>query len=611
MNSPETKKKSFLAKRRGLIIGLAVVFLTLLVGYFAIIYPLMKDSGSTTSSTITKLWTDEQITSGGKILLFPSVGQDEISRIEIHNPDNGEEYADWGFFYNEEANDTLEADTFYLINYEYATFDKQTLSYATNAAGSITCSARIEDHCTDFSKYGLDTTDMSAATYFKVTGRDGTVHTVIVGDKLPSGSGYYIRSYDECGIVDPESGSETGESALRDSVYIVADLYLSGTILSTPMNVTSALLGFPADTQNRLQAFGLWVNEDKYYKEEIDENGNVKTTLTPLVYARPTNTSTKDPFYVFSGLSVYSMSVPKGYYSSAVFEDLIDVFGEFEGTGVLEMAHEMTDEEGESYYGFDKETLKKYYLDNPYYTLFYKSNNVENWVYFSPVQEGSYLYAYSLVFNTICRVELSDVYFLSWDVKNFISSNVFYLQIDNCESIEIVGSYNDLGIENDKREGLQNVNALFSLDTSGETLAVVEKNSGVTVDTQNFRKYYRILVGMSIREEVDSDAAASAMKNDPTATVKIKTIEKNIYKTDEDGNDTDEIDYVRGSVTKIYRFYKLTNGRSLLTIEDIDVNGKSSGESGSFYVVNGSVEKILSAAIDVINGISVDYNSRG
>ena len=116
---------------------------------------------------------------------------------------------------------------------------------------------------------------------------------------------------------------------------------------------------------------------------------------------------------------------------------------------------------------------------------------------------------------------------------------------------------------------------------------------------------------MALREQVDDALAKEAMKQDPIATVRVVTAESIVYKKDSSGNDTDEIDFTRPSVTKVFRFYKLTNGRVLLTIEDIDENGKSSGETGSFYLVTGSVHKMLGAALDVYNGIDVDNITRG
>lgn len=621
MNTAKERKKNFLSGQKGLIIGLAVSFAVLLLGYFFIIRPLLKDDKRPAGSTTSLIWEDERLVSGNQLLLYPAIAENNINTIKIHNPDNDPRYVDWGFFYNKDEDESknLDADSYYLTGYEYAAFKKESFSYTAMAIGTVYCSARIEDHCTDFSAYGLDYTDINEKKYVVITTRDGVSHTIVFGDKLPSGSGYYVRSIDENDMLDPETSKSTGERKVRDSVYILTDVYTSNTLLSTPMNLTTPVLGFPANTNSRLQAFALWIDEDKYYTDKLDENGNVVKdengnpvkTLSPAIYARPTDVSSKNPFAVFGGMSVYDIVRPSGYYSSSSLEDLIDLFEDFQGSSVVEMAKEMTDSNGESYYGFEKELLKKYGLDDPYYMLLYRSNSIDNYVYFSRLIDGEYYYAYSLTFNVICKVDISKAYFLSWDLKKFISSSVFYLQIGNCKSIEITGNYFDLGVDNDSRKGEQNVNLKFRLDGSGKTLKVIEVNSGRSIDVKNFRQFYRILADVALREQVDDALAKEAMKQDPIATVRVVTAESIVYKKDSSGNDTDEIDFTRPSVTKVFRFYKLTNGRVLLTIEDIDENGKSSGETGSFYLVTGSVHKMLGAALDVYNGIDVDNITRG
>lgn len=640
MTGSDAKKKSFLARQRGLIIGLAVAFATLLLGYFFIVRPLLKgsDDDNTTTST-PKIWGDEQMAASGRLSLYPSVESEDIIRIDIHNPENGERYADWGIYYNELADETnlLEAETYYLIDYEYAPLKNQSLTYMLSAAGSLLCTARIEDHCTDFAKYGLsDGTLGDDDTYMIVTKKDGSTHTVAFGDKLPSGSGYYIRSLDEDAVIDPETGRETGERAVRDSVYILYDLYVSTTLLSSPTKITTPLLAYPAVDNTRLQSFGVWIFDEKYYVYETDENGDQVIgsdgkpvrKLSPFIYAKPTDTTSHDPFSVFNGLSVYNMLVPNGYYSSSVFEDLISMFtgyeeddltGKFAGSSVVELAKLQynedgsvkVDEDGHKVYAFDDETFKKYYLDNPYCRVNYTANDIENVVYFSPLQECSYFYAYSVVFDTISRVELSSAYFLEWDLKGYISSNIIYLMITNCKTIEVSGKYFDLGVDNADREGEQDVNFKFELDNSTGDLVVTEANSGKKLDTKIFRKYYRVLVDLCLREELDDETIAEAKKNEPMATVRIDTAETTVNKTDESGQQTDEVDFVRPSVARIYRFYEISNGRVLLTIENIDENGNSEGENGKFYLVRGSVEKLLSSAIDLVEGNTIDPNVRG
>lgn len=603
----ESKRKGFSHGQRDLIIGLTVVFGVLLLAYFLIIRPLLVDDNDVITQKVELIWSDEVASGSSSLLLYPNVTRDQMKEVAVHNPKNDTNYVDWGFYYNETDNDELglDADAFYLTNFEYAAFDETQLSYFVTAAGYVICSARIEDHCTDFSRYGLDCdlNDLSEETYYTLTLRDGSQHIVLIGDRTPSGSGYYVRSLDE------STNLQTGETMVRDSVYVLSDVYFSNTILATPMAMVTPYLGYPANSAEALQVFAYWVNEEKYY---YVPEGETETAWNAAFVAVPINTDVTDPFSVFAGLAVYSTVTPKGYYSSSEMAKLGELFADFEGDSVVELGIPMTDEDGE-YIGFPAETLEKYYLDdeNVQYQLLYKTSGIENIIRFSKLQEDGSYYAYSLVFNVICKISSSNVAFLEWDVDSFIMAHSFFLSIENCQSFSVSGSYFDLGVEQPYRDGLMNVDCVFRMEGSGSALVVTERATGKKVDVSSFRKLYTIMLQLDIRKEMEESEIESAMQQDPMATVTVVTRETYTYKTDDDGNKTDEITGIRPSVTRIFRFYKVSGGRCLITIEDIDETGKSLGENGSFYGMTSTVQKLLASTLDLMNDVAIDTSIRG
>lgn len=607
MNQTGPKKKGFWYNQRDLIIGLAVVFGVLLLAYFFIIRPLLKDDAQVTTKKTELIWSDEVASGNSAILLFPNVTRDQIKEIAVHNPKNDENYVDWGCFYNETEDDELglEAGVFYLTDFEYAALDDNQLSYFVTAAGFAICSARIEDHCTDFSRYGLDCdlSDLSGETYYTLTLRDGSQHTVLIGDRTPSGSGYYVRSLDE------STNLKTEEKMVRDSVYVLSDVYFSNTILATPMAMVTPYLGYPANSAEALQAFAYWVNEEKYY---YVPDGQTEEAWNAAFVAVPLSSDSTDPFSVFSGMAAYSTLTPKGYYGSSEMTNLGSLFSDFQGDSVVELGIVMTDEEGE-YIGFPKETLAKYDLDdeNVRYQLLYKANGIENVIRFSKLQEDGTYYAYSLVFNVICKISASNVAFLEWDVDSFIMPQAFSLTMDNCQSFSVKGSYFDLGVEQPYRDGLMNVDCVFRMEGSGSALVVTERATGKKVNIPYFRKLYTVMLQVDIRKEMDEDEIREAMKKDPMATVSIVTRESYFYKTDKDGKKTDEIAGIRPSVSRVFRFYEVTGGRCLITIEDIDEKGNSLGENGNFYVMSSTVQKLLSSTLDLMNDVPIDTSIRG
>ncbi len=614
----ETKVKGN-ALRRGVtaVIVLAVVFALLIVGYFAILRPYLNEDDGGEAAPVEMLWSHEVASINNRMLIYEHIPRDEISKIEVHNPDNekfGSEYVDWGFYRYTGADDEengMVNNAFYLTGYEYAPYDETAFANMITAAGYTLATSRVEDHCTDFSKYGLDYATPEEAFSVTITALDGRSYTYYIGDKLPSGSGYYVR------CVNNDTLLSTGEEMQRDSVYVLPPTNLVASALLTPMDMVDPFLTFPVDvnTLALFDQFAIWRNEEKYFSPKLDENGNQVyedgkpvTQWKPMVHMRPI-TNKKDPFSLFAGMCTYYAVVPSGYYSTGAFENLIGDFGEFKGEEVVALGQMMTDEDGEEYIGFTEETFEKYGLLDYRYSLYYEYTDIDNYVYFSKKQPDGYYYAYSLNFNIIAKVPEETVYFLEWTPEAFIQRQIVDLKIDNCASISIEGSYTDLGVLNPDRKGEVSINETFELTNTGSDLLVTD-SAGNQIDTKNFRQFYLLLMNRSVREEVSEEAIAEAMKNEPMTTLTVRTKKTTVYKTDEAGNTTTKVDYERESVSKIYRFYKLTSGRVLCTIESIDANGKSLGEEGTFYMITARVEEILSAAVDLQEGIAIDTKVR-
>ncbi len=608
----EQKKKRSSALQRGLtaVIVLAVVFALLIVGYFAILRPYLNKGQSDTSTPVEMLWAHEVASINNRMLIYEHIPREEIARIDVHNPKNakyGDQYVDWGFYRytGEDDEDTgMENGSFYLNDYEYAPFDDTLFAYMVTSAGYTLATSRVEDHCGDYSKYGLDYQTPEEALSVTITATDGRSYTLYIGDQLPSGSGYYVR------CINTDTLLSTGEEMQRDSVYVLASTNLTQSVLSTPQKMVDPYLTLPVNTSatDLVDDFAIWRNEEKYFTTTSDENGKEVVRWNPMIRLKPI-TNKKDPFSLFSGMSVFYAVTPAGYFGSTDFENLISVFGEFKGSEVMELGQTMVSEDGESYIGFSDETFEKYDLLDNYYILYYKYSGVENYVYFSKKQEDGCYYAYSVNFNIIAKVTEETVYFLNWTPETFLQRQIVYLKIDDCESISMEGSYFDLGINNPDRKGEQQIKEVFHLTNTSTNLQITTDDGNV-IDTTNFRQFYKQLLMGSIREQVSEDEIQAAMQNEPIAKLTISTRRSVVYKTDSDGNATSTVDYVLESVTKIFRYYSLSNGRVLCTIENIDAEGVSQGESGSFYMLTSRVEQLLSSVLDLKDGIAIDATQR-
>ncbi len=606
MTKEIAKKSSSLKKSIRLMIILASVFAILLVGYFAVLRPMLQKESVTPAATYPPIWASEVESVDGRVMMYPHYQRENINKITVHNPKNakfGEQYVDWGFYrYTgpEKNDDGLVVGEFYLQNYEYAPFDSQKLANMVVAAGYTLTMARVEDHCSDYSRYGLDYATPEEAVSLTMETSDGKTFIYYIGDKTPSGGGYYVR------VVGEDTLLSTGEVMQRDSVYTMMPTNLDAAVMSSPTELVTPTLSLPFDTQSTelMDSFRVWINDPKYIVEVKDEAGNVTQKLKPAIYLKPIE-DVKDPFSLFSGLGIYYSESHPGYFSSIRFEALTSLFTDFTGEKVLELATTMIDEEGEEYYGFTDEIRKKYYLDNPKYTLCYNYQDIDNYVYFSDLQEDSYFYAYSLTFNTICKVTLEQAYFLEWDEQSYLQNQLAFLNIDNCDVLKLSGKYFDLGVVNPDRKGWQTVDETYQLTGTQKDLAIGTAD-GKTLNTEEFRHFYSVMISLLNHDMVSDEDAAQAMKNEPVGMLSVTTRRKPIYKLNEAGQETSEVDYILESVTKIFRFYKLTDGRLLCSIEQIDAEGKSSGESGNFYVLTSRLDQFLAAALDLRAGLPVD-----
>lgn len=591
------KAKNIFKNQIGIIITVFIVAALLLVVYFALVRPIVKgNSTDTHQSEIRLIWQDEVNYSGGRILMYEHIESENIKSIDVHNPQNaekyGEQYVDWGIyrFEGEDPDGYLENGSLYFRDYEFAPHDSTKFVYMTTACGLAISNSRIEDHCTDYSRYGLDYASDEEAIYYVITKTDGTSYKVYIGDRLPSGSGYYVR------VIGKDINLEGEQTEMeKDSVYVASSAYLASTVLTCPQNLTTPYLTYPINPN---------VSSTFDYFMFIDHQEDRTISFIPIK-------SEKDPFMAFKGLSIYCSVSPEGYFSSTAFESVFSLFQDVQGSEVLELASpQISQEDGEEYLGFSDETIEKYFPDEARYTLSFRHAGIDNTVLISKLQENSYYYAYSMVMNTIVKLDYETLYFLSWEPETFLSREVVNIKIDNCESVSVSGMYKDLGIDYPGRDGEQRINETFKLDGTVKGLTVTAMNKGETVDTDNFREFFRLLIQMYIREEIDKEDVEKALEGEAIAKVQVVTRERTVYKTDEEGNETSQIDYIVPSVTRIFRFYRITNGRCLVTTESVDEDGVSTGEAGSFYIMTARVEQLLSSAISVIEGIEIDGTDR-
>lgn len=609
-NLKKTKSGIF-SKQKNTMIALGLIFAVLLGAYIFIIRPLMKDDGEVTSNPISLIWQNEVQSSSG-IMMFKHVSREDLSRVSVHNPSllskNGSKYVDWSIYRATEDKKVggyeIEKNALYLEGYEYAPLEdndaNSVIAAIINDAGFPLALSRVIDHAEDLSIYGLDFANDDEATYCEITTLEGKTYKFYVGDKIPSGNAYYVRLAGKDVCLDKNS-KFYGQEIENDSVYI----YNCSSILVSPTDAVSPILTYPLNSSLLAYFDRFSITE---YTQNDDEAGVVKIDFRSAM--------TKDyltkPLSSFAQEAIYYSKTPAGYHSSSAFEGLFESFTSgLRGSKVLELARLMdkVDEEtGKAYqsFGFTDEVLNKYFGGNTEYMLSFTWNGINNTLLVSRPTENGTRYVYSLVYNTICEVNRDTLAFLEWKQSVYINNDFFRVNITNCSKFEVKGKY--LELTNGGKYVENNVDASFDLkltDNDNVTVSSDDFSENGTMSesqrTENFRTLYQILLFTSLSEKVDSDTVSEIIKGEAYAEIRITTRDHTKNITDPDSENGEQIEITVSGMTKIYRFYRLSSGRTLMTTQNEYKDGKTDPETGDFYLTNSRVEMLLISANKVVN----------
>ncbi|MBR4880550.1 MAG: DUF4340 domain-containing protein [Clostridia bacterium] len=473
-----------LKKQKLIIIISAVLIVALAVVYFTVVAPMLKDTEKVETPELLEGETYSQAYS--KIMIFPKIEQADIKEIQIHN-----ESGDYGFYQGSDGE-------FYLTGYEGTSFGNAQF---TNLAATVRLPMaidRVAEDPEDLTKYGLDASQDPA--YYIVTDIYGNSYKMYIGDVLPTSGGYY---------------------AMLDGRKVVYALdTTSKYVLTAKESYVTPLLSMPTNSDDyyKIERFTLGKGGETFIAIEfMDENERAKTAST----------------------TYYRMLEPGDYVpSSSNYDHIIKKFNALEGTEVLAF--------GNVKEAMTPEDLTEYRLDDPAFELYYRYNGVDNYILISDKNEDGSYYAYSVMFNIVARVDAETFDFLEWDFIDFVDKPMFQKNINDIDTIEIIGN---------------GVHETFTV-TGKDTALKVTPKSTLTALTENqlvsFKKIYIKLLSLSLEGYTESDS-----QDEWIMTYKVKT---------------------RGGLEYEYSFYAYSTRRCYYT-----VNGE-----GEFWVLRDRVEKILS-----------------
>ena len=517
-----------------------------------------------------------------QLLLFPKLGRNEISSIEVSNS-NGS----FTFLRYDVVNDKPDNSCDFiiegapLVSYDQDLF-AELYVYAGYAISEYKIKDPIKDQNGEFSEYGLvpevrideeGNTYNYEPAYYVITDMQGKSHKVIVGDMLVTGDGYYVQYINM---------TANGEVA-RNAVYVY-DVAAANTLLAPVEKLTTPQI------LEQMSASDYIFVED-FTLLEYDENGKstekLNFTFIPLEERQGTIRANKP--YVFNSKRLEGYNPNADNISDMLFnlyqpsfEGVCKLMPEDEdfveyGLGKIQT---FTDENGNEVSEF---VFTPKYLISFYYDITDSSGNskstIKQVMYISDANENGNFYAYTYVYegypdgsreekflyvhDMISEVSAHTFDFLTWKPTKWISNNYTDNNIAFIDTIDISsGNYNahfDLDNSKTEQDGEKVSSTLLTVTANDSKGHTTNTFSDLTVLDQNGYVWYITTADIKVMNSkgatVDADSTYYAYN---TLGRNVKCISGKIICRD--GTkvsvtpDTVEVTLPNGTTTEYVRF---------------------------------------------------------
>lgn len=418
-------------------------------------------------------------------------------------------------------------------------------------------------------------------------------HTVIVGDPVVGGGGYYCKL----------AGDE------NKSVYIMNNDNYDKALLQPVESLITPIITYPSSltTCFNVENFILaeCIDGSKY-------NLNIEVAFDYIdLTMRSSTMYSAEPYQTGSG---YRYQYGGYRLNGDVLSTILQALYEPAIVRVCELGvHQNTD------------VLKNYGLDTPYKRMSYDlqldadsdakfDSTVTNELWISKKTENGTYYVYSELCDVVAEVDQTSFYFMEYDRLDWINPFVIWHNLAYVQDIEIISpSYSaSLVLDNSKSSQADSINsANITFTINGKTPNYVVYKTAyatgkVTAETPvyNLRQFYKTLLTLTVGGDVqvgehfvltDEQMAAYRAMDDSECQLVIKVNFEDYAKT------TNPSFYKENNKSSmVFRFYRYSEGRSYMTI-----NGE-----GEFFVDASFVEKMLADAKRLEEGILIDSTAK-
>ncbi len=367
-------------KRKLIIFVSLALFFVLLVGYIAVIAPMLEDPEEEKKplDTVDSLESEGV---NGRYLMFPHLERADIESIKVTNADGTFEFCRDRY------------DDFIIKGHETALYDETLFAQLVVSIGYAIAKEKICDNATaeQFAQYGLDVPQAR----WTVESKNGDKYTVEVGSELVTGAGYYCRFVG------------------RDSIYIL-DSSLGKTVLAPVESFVSPTLvvGVTSSNYYTIDNFTLFRGEDIYFAVRIKAKSEQTNPDAQLEY---------------------EMLYPMGYDThSTNYGNLLATMQDLKGFATVKLG---PTEEDIKKYGLEAPAYTvSFEIDGVEIMIFVSEKQ----------EDGTYYAMSSLFPETLIVVEGETFAFLETENFKWISSYIFSSTITYVDKISVKSERSDI-----------------------------------------------------------------------------------------------------------------------------------------------------------------------
>ncbi len=423
-------------RQKILIIVLLSLFVLLLVGYFFVIRPLTEPEEIETEAPETE--AGEALGSGDRFFLFGSLSRSDIAQIEVEN-----EYGTFAFY-------QAEQNKFKIKGYDAVPYSENLFAALVNVSSYTLSKTKVGNNLSDekIAEYGLD----QPVARWTVTSNGGDKFTVLVGDRLLTGGGYY------CMLEG------------RRSVYVLGT-EVADTVLVPIENYVTPVLTTGISQKNYYQVNHFTVYQDGdmllriRLKDKKDQNN--PEALAENIMDYPTSYYPNSNMYYEIIFAYLELRAKSCYKLGAAAED-------FAAVGLDQPAHEIVFE-------YEGQTFRL--------------------TFSARTEDGTYYVCSSLYPNVIGVCSAEDHAYLEYSLIDWIDPYVYQEYITNIRQLSV---------------STDTVQASFRLthdkDANDKPIlnVTVNEKEGLREDyIPSFREYYKSLLAVSIQDYYSADIYAT------------------------------------------------------------------------------------------------------